>query len=466
MKLLFPLISGTLGIALAACATPPPQASSRSLTTPTPPPAITQSAARHIIDVADTPTTASLTIDDAVNLAVARNPRLLADHRRVEALLLEVPQVTSLDDPMAEVEWRESFRGPDDDRENMARLSQTFPWFGKRRLRGLVAGSEAAEALAEYQMAVLDTRRDVQGAWWRVVYARHNAALLNEERRLVEEARSATLALYQSGQSDRSALVRLDAEAAMITGLLDENAGLARAARHELERLLVMPLGEATIADPPDINASRALPAVDALVDAALEHRPELAVYAEAGKRAGLQERLARADYYPDFTLGVGMTGMGMRSASIYEFDSDDRTDSWQASVGINIPIPNARRRAAVAQARVRAEEARLRGQATADQVVQEIATAHAMASALEKQQRLYADNVVPLASEAYAATRSAYQSGTATYADLIDVQRALVAARREHLRLRRDLALAVVELTRAAGAPLDLATAQEAVVE
>jgi outer membrane protein TolC len=388
----------------------------------------------------------------------------MADYRGVEALLLEVPQVTSLEDPMFEAEQREAYRGPENERENMVWLTQSIPWFGKRNLRGLISGSEASEALAEYRMAILELRLSIHSAWWRLAYAQENAALLVEDHRLVDEARQATLALYQSGERDRSALLRLETEGAMITGLREENDGLGLAARHELERLLSASLSQATFVD--QLGDIQALPELDLgkVLDLAFENRPELSAVAEAEKRSALQERLARADYYPDFTLGAGFRAMGEDSSSFYDSNSDGRTDSWQASVGLNIPIPNARRRAATDQARKRGEEARLRREFVAEQIMQEIGVSQAMIRSLRNQEHLYTSNIIPLAEEAAQSTSATYQSGRASYADLIDAQRTLIGARRERLRILMELAIATAELERAIGAPLtDTAIPEEA---
>ncbi|MDX1970915.1 MAG: TolC family protein [Candidatus Sumerlaeia bacterium] len=410
----------------------------------------------------DSITSTSLSIHEAINLAITRSPQLQADYKNLEAMLLDIPLVTSLEDPMLEVVTEEDFQGPGNERENMVVLRQTFPWFGKRRLMGLISGSAAAFAIEEYRLAVLETRRDVHTAWWNAVYSKENAKLLREEQQLLLSAEEATRSLYQSGESDQSALIRLQTEQAIISGMLQETLGAEQAARHELARLLAMSIPETELLGNLDAGSSISIPPLNDLVALAMEYRPELAGISEERKLASLQEQLARKDYYPDFTVGAGAVGMGMKSSSYYEFDSDDRTDRWQASVGINIPLPNARRKAAVRQARIRGEEAELRHGAVSDQILQQVAGTTSLITSLQQQSVLYSSSIIPLAEQAFHATRVAYQSGNATYSDLIDVQRSLVSARREHLGIQRDLSIFTAELERSIGIPLNSTNLQE----
>jgi outer membrane protein TolC len=188
-----------------------------------------------------------------------------------------------------------------------------------------------------------------------------------------------------------------------------------------------------------------------------MTYRPELAAIHESHARAALQEKLARAEYNPDFTLGLGVQGMGMRNSEFYQPNSDERTDSLQASISMNIPIPNARRRAAVAQAQKRAEEMQLREDSLTDQIMESIAANVAQITSLREQITLYENSILPLAEESFLAADASYRSAKGNYIDLLDAQRTLLTARREQLRINRDHDLAVADLERAIALPLGL---------
>lgn len=129
--------------------------------------------------------------------------------------------------------------------------------------------------------------------------------------------------------------------------------------------------------------------------------------------------------------------------------------DEWGVAVGINIPIPNARRRAAKEQALRKREEAewrRIAAESTAEQGVRGLLP---RLTSLQRQLDILRENLMPLAEEAYVTNQTGYTSGQTTFLELLDSQRTLIAVRRDLLQARRDYLLIITELERAVGGSL-----------
>jgi outer membrane protein, heavy metal efflux system len=449
-----------LAVGVLACATSPPSVPDRlaihspSAHPATASPGVDATEARSGESGEEAPV---LTLGSAVERALLNNPSLRAEYARFEAMLLDVSQASSLADPMAMVSQKDAFRGPGEERENMLTLSQTFPWFGKRDLRGRVARAEAFEVLEEYRLSALDVRRDVSRAWHMLRFEEANRELTLQDSDVLNQTLEATMSLYESGRADRGSLLRVQTEMARVDSDLPGIDSSIEAQRRELVRLMGTPQAAFTASDEDADVELATVPDLETLIAEAITHRPELEQYRRREEAADLAGRLARADYYPDFTVGVDLFAMGDRGSEFYTPDSDGRTDSIRASVGINIPIPNARRRAAVDQARHRVDEASQRRESAADKILEEIHATSARLSGLEQQHTLFRDSILPLARDAYDAADAAYRSGQTTFVDLIDVQRTLIAARRDMLRIERDYNLSLADLERAMGMPLDL---------
>ena len=75
--------------------------------------------------------------------------------------------------------------------------------------------------------------------------------------------------------------------------------------------------------------------------------------------------------------------------------------------------------------------------------------------ASLDQQLNILRSNLLPLAEEAYATNQAGYTSGNATFLDLLDSQRTLIAVRRDQLRTRRDYLLTIAELERVVGGSL-----------
>jgi outer membrane protein TolC len=448
------LPAGVTLLALVACAHPPPQIPDR-LALGAAPVVLMPAPARDRVARDDAATTPLASLDAVVLRAIENNPVLRAEFARFEGLLLDVPQASSLPDPMAETEVMQRFAGPDDMRENTVRISQTFPWFGKQRLRAQLADSTAREALEEYNTAVLDLRRDITSRWHRMAFARAQRELVSEELELVQKAHEATATLYTAGQRGIEAMLRLQTELARSReALADIDAEIAMG-KAELRRMIGDASATFAPVAPPEGPQELIVPDAESLVALALEIQPELARYDRRREQALLSKRLAQADYYPDFTVGVGYQGAGERPGGILAPLADDRTDSWSAMIGMNIPLPNARRRAAREQALKRLEEAELRREEAANDIIEEIRVAHARIESLVRRMTLLRRNILPLAEQTRAAMQAAYESGQATLVDLVDTQRAILAVRRDLLIVRRDYYIALADLECAVCAPL-----------
>ena len=101
-----------------------------------------------------------------VQLALGRNPEILAAQRSISAYSEVIPQVVSLDDPVL----IDSFQ-PFDDHSvqtaagrapNTLMLSQKFPWYGKLETRGQIAEQDVQIAMTRLAQAELKVTEDVR----------------------------------------------------------------------------------------------------------------------------------------------------------------------------------------------------------------------------------------------------------------------------------------------------------------
>src|SRR5690606_7107713 len=179
------------------------------------------------------------------------------------------------------------------------------------------------------------------------------------------------------------------------------------------------------------------LPSAESLIAEAINLQPEIERYRLGEEQAGLRHELARKDYFPDLTLGLNYVGIGERPDNPVGAmaPSDEGDDAWGASVGFNIPIPNARRRAAKVQALRQREEAQWRRIAAESEVEACVQSLLPRLAALDQQLGILRNNLMPLAEEAFATFQTGYTSGEATFLDLLDAQRTHIAVRRDLLR-------------------------------
>ncbi|MBI1291672.1 hypothetical protein GC173_10580 [bacterium] len=457
MRLLYIFALTGLSVGLTACASLPPTIPERDALRP---PTIQAAPPRADFMPADraTTTTGTLTLHAAIETAFLNNPGLQADFAAFRAAALEVPQASSLMDPrVSYMQFVEGVQTRTGEQEFVTTVSQMFPWFGKRRLQGDIARSEAMQVLQSYRSSMLELRQQVQQAWYRLAYEQAALALAEEDKRTIEQTLEAAAVLYGSGQRGRGSLLQSQTELARIENELTGYPARIAALRQEIGRLLFVD----EVGDIPPLDHRNAtglsLPDAESLISEAIALRPEIERFRLREEQAELRHDLARKDYYPDLTLGLNYVGVGDRPDNPMGAmaPSDEGEDAWGVSVGFNIPIPNARRRAAKEQARRKLEEAEWRRIAQESEIESEIRSVLPRLVSLDRQLEVLHENLLPLAEEAFATNQSSYTSGQATFIDLLDAQRTLIGVRRDLTRTHRDYLVTITDLERAVGGSL-----------
>jgi outer membrane protein TolC len=102
--------------------------------------------------------------------------------------------------------------------------------------------------------------------------------------------------------------------------------------------------------------------------------------------------------------------------------------DAVVAGLSFNLPLARDKYRAAVREAQARRMSAALKREDLLNKFQADAAAALFRLRDAERQIDLYRDTLLPKARESLNTTQSAYRSGTATFTDLVDAQRVLLA--------------------------------------
>lgn len=446
-------IAATGLLLLAGCTVAPLRVAERSAIGPVAPHQSERMPSPSPARAAEAAATPSLTLRDAIGLALRHNPELEAAYRRYAVLAREGPRVSALPDPrLTYTQFVEGVQTRTGEQRFIAGLSQSVPWPGKRRLRGELAGLEARAALEAYRAGMLELRRDVAATWYQLVWVEAVRDLALEDRATLEQALNVAAALYASGRRGREALLKAQTELARVENELRGYPAEIEEQRQRLRRLLRLDrpfrIDPATRGEPtsPTLEPGR-------LIARAYAQRPELMQLNWVADQAHARLRLAERDDYPDLTFGANWIGIGGQPRGR---PPDEGEDAWNVTLGLTLPIPHAGRRAARRQAEDARAEAEARAQALRDRIAERIHTLTARLATLQAQAVILRESLRPLAEESLAVSRAAYESGRATFLDLLEAERTFIAVRRDLLRIERDRRLARAELERAVGGPLN----------
>jgi outer membrane protein, heavy metal efflux system len=378
----------------------------------------------------------SLTLVQALDLALAANPTIAAARLRPEVARASVDVARQRPNP--ELTLEEAKETPRD----AATLAQTIETAGKRRRRIELAEAQVATGEAEVARAVAEIRSRVRRAFYALAAAERRRAEAEEALKLAERTRDTARDRFNAGDVARLDVVQAELAAAQADNDRESALGALASARADLNTLLARPpsaptavrgdLWEGEIADPEQL----ARRTVSASTEIALLDR---GIAEERAKVA-----LARAENVPDPTISGSVT-----HRSPPEFDW-----GWRASLTLAIPLFTHRGAAIAVEERTLAQlEAERR--ARADEIAGAVYAAASAAAAQRLAVLRYRDRILPQAEEVERMAEDSYRSGQTGLPALLQALQSTRDLRLRAIQAGADYQNALADLESAMGAPL-----------
>ena len=393
-----------------------------------------------------------LGVQDVVSRALAANPMLKASAAKWVAMKERVPQAKAWDDPMVGVDFERMGTtrfSTYSDAEWMA--SQSLPITGKNLSRGRAAEAEARAAYEEVRRLRLEVTAKAKVAYHRLANAHAQLAINRQNRGLFESVLAvgnAKLSVGKSAQGDVLAtetdIQRLDIEwESLAQALSDQQTAL---------NVLMNRAPGMSLRQPAPL-AFRPLRADPAQLEARLlARRPEIAAAEQRLKAEEARLQLAHREWIPDPQVRV--------EARHFRGSGDTFTE-YDTGVFFSVPWVNPRKYSAGVR------EAQQMVEAMRHEIQGERASALGMLrdqlrkiSASRRQYDLSRDKLLPLARKTTETLRINYQADTATFIELLSVQRMLRDAEAAASTQLTDYLSALAELEAiVGGAQADVAS-------
>jgi len=411
-------------------------------------------------------------LDGAVSLALERNPALAAVselRRQVEGGIAEAradafPQIAlvsswgrskspSLLNSPDFAEILEQFPGGNfEPREQelyrgVVEVSQPVFKFGKVRAAVQLAELVAQAADAQIETARLDTGLAAAEAFLSVLAAREGLTTVEAEREFRRHDLERIESLLEIGEATELERLRAVAALAVVEPEIERRRGLVAVAETRLRRVLALEPDE-----PIELDFTRRelpeAPAVESIVEGALERRPELADLANQAQVYAKRQVVTRADSRPQ----VDANASWGREVRLLDNFGDPLYSAWSVSFAMRWEFfDGGRRKAQIAQFESQRQQLELRRADLAaqvrlevDQALSDYRTARARAASTEV--------AAAAAQEAERVSRESYEQGVATQTDLLDAQSRAIAASVDAVAAFYDARIQGARLIRAVG--------------
>lgn len=380
-----------------------------------------------------------LTLEKAVETALARNPEVLAAQTRLEAARGRTLQLKARPEPqiIAGVEGipLPGLKNEGDETEIRLGIEQTFEYPGKRGLRADIGRQGEDMAAVELDRVRLLLTARVKRTYWTAAFAGAAAAALERSAARLDALLEDLQSKYRTGAASYADVLRARAEKARLRNQILEQAKEKRTAELELRQLLGGPLDEPVV-------PQTALPFeplqgdAAAMLERARTTLPSFRLSALRMEQAASNVKLAGLSRRPDFLAGFFLPSL--------------RTNAWGVSFGLTMPFLRPDRgKGAVMEASAEAEAARLGSEALERRVRTAVESAFVAAKAAEEQVYVYERSLLQELDDELGIQLEYFRYGKAEAFSLLDLHRTYVLAQVEHLRalLLYNLALADLEV-------------------
>ncbi len=360
-----------------------------------------------------------MNLDQLLEEAVQNNPEILAAKKRWEVFKEKVPQASALEDPMlgfgiVNLPTNFSFHDEDMTMKEFS-ISQKFPFYGKRRLMGEMAGKEAEAVYNEVQEKANRVVKEVKATYFELLFNYRSTEITQRNKEILESFVKIAETQYAVGMGIQQDVLKAHVE---VSKMVDELIMLGQK-RRALEAKLIALLNrppESAVGKPEEVTFKKLPIHMEELQKTALETNPTLKGMKKMIEAKEKAYDLAKKEYYPDLEARFAYGQRDDAPGGV------NRRDMLTGMVGINIPIfykSKQSRKVAEAKADILNTEAQYR--AMRNEISYMITDMGSMIERVERQVALYKTGILPQASLQVESALSAYRVNKVDFMTLLD---------------------------------------------
>jgi outer membrane protein TolC len=356
-----------------------------------------------------------LELRSLIEEALRNNREILTAQKRLEALRHLPSQASSRPDPMLSLGYSSNgsprpFAGLGVEPTSNAgfMVSQEFPFPGKRKLRGEIAGKEGEAELQAYRSVQLSVISRVKQAFHRLHHSYAAVEILERNRDLLGKFIRVAEIRYSVGRAAQQDIFKAQSQLAILQTRIVKMEQDRASSEAELNSLLNRP-PDSALGRPPDVRPGELRVTLEELYAHARQDAPLLRRQQKMVERTELALHLAQKEYYPDYTLSAGYFNMGRMA------------DMYQVRVDFKLPAYFWRKqRPGVAEQAARLGEARHNYEAANQSINFRVKDEYLMAQTSRRLMDLYSKTVVPQAGLALESSIPGYETGAVDFLSLL----------------------------------------------
>ena len=273
----------------------------------------------------------TIRLNQLLNLARERNPKIKALKDEVEAYAYRIPQEKSLPDPMVGLSFKNmGLNKITIGEEAMSGVglsfSQAVPFPGKLRLKGEIA-EKAYERKRQAMNAVeLDVLKEVKLSYFELFSLHKSVEILLRQRTLLEKALSLTETKYAVGSGVQADIFKANVEISRMDEMLTPMRQMIDSLKAKINLLLDFP-PDRPLGIPQEMGIYGLDPSLQDIQNLAAENSPMVREADLMVQEGAKMVDLSRKESYPNFVVEGGWDFKGRLP------------DMYEVMVGVEIPL-------------------------------------------------------------------------------------------------------------------------------
>jgi len=390
-----------------------------------------------------------LLLSQAIDEALKNNPEIHVLQNKVESARARGNQSTYLEDPELNLEaWGIPLNQPVKFRSAnpiVLGLRQKVPFFGKRALKGEIAGSEVRMAEEDLRAKQVEVVAKVKNVYADYFLAEKSTEIAKAHLELIRQVSLTAENLYKVGKAPQQDVIK---------ALLEQTDLLNRLnmAERELEttkarmNTLLNRHPDAQLGLPEELSLVQLRLSFNDLERLALDNNPELEGMEQNVRRSEKVIELAqRNQKYPDFMLGL----------EYWVAPDQKQKHMYTPMVSLTIPFSpwtKGKHDYEVEEAMAERQATKSQHDAMKNAALLAVREMFSRARAAEKSVAFYQDGLLPQAQQSFEAAVAAYQTGQVNFATMLEAQRTIREARLGYYKALVEHEQSIVDIEKAVG--------------
>ncbi len=394
-----------------------------------------------------------------IDEALRANPGLEATKLRWSASTERILQEMALDDPVLGFTYfGEQVQTRVGEKQAGIMASQKIPFFGKLRLKGEVAKNEAKVYGEKYRTFERVIVAKSKSAFYELYWVHKSISINEESKELLQRFVKIAEVKYSTGRATQQDVLKAQVELSKIVNELINLEQLKETAIARINTLLNRH-PDAPLGTPEEVDITELTVSLEGLYEKAKEISPDLSLMKYKIERDKAAYKLAKKQYYPDFTFGLNYTFINDLPSDVMSSPTGEGRDSYTGTLSINVPIFQKRKHdAGVREANARLKSSEMAYRNMENMTLFGVKDYHFKVQTAERLVKLYRNSIIPQAEQSLKAAEIGYQSGNVDFLNLIDSQRVLLDFKLAFYRAVADFGVNLAGLERVVGVELSSA--------